>query len=162
MSLTYMIKLKMLPPEFTIDAPKRAIEPSAEKSEAKRFFAGNTYNEIFQNVIRKFGPRVFVCEQREPQHYDFQFYGRDRQGAPGWVTLRFLLKTNILSSSRTFLFSFRVADRFGLVENVADLFAAGTPPIANIPCGLTAADVEQRMKVIFEGWLDFAARKYVV
>lgn len=150
------------PPEFVTDAPKRAIEPSAEKSQPKRFLAGNAYNEIFQNVVRTFGPRVFVCEQREPQHYDFEFYGRDRHKKPCWVTLRFLLKTNILTASRTFLFSFRVADRYGLVENIADLFDAGTPPIANIPCGLTATDVEKRMRVIFEGWLDFASSNYTL
>jgi hypothetical protein len=46
------------------------------------------------------------------------------------------------------------------VDNIKELFDNGTPPVANIACGLTASELNTRMQTIFSNWLDFA-RKFL-
>jgi hypothetical protein len=140
---------------------KRGLPPEAPQPAPKRQLQRSAYDEIVADAIRTFGPVLYVCNSFEPITFTYEFWGKDRRGVLGWVTLRFTIQLNVLSrpsDPRNYLLSFRVLDRYGLVENIGEMFKNRTPPMVGIPCGGSVADVKGRIVAVVQGWLGFAER----
>lgn len=142
---------------------KRSLPPDAPQPEPKRQMVRSSFDEIIADAIKTFGPVLYVCSE-EPKTYTYNFWGKDRAGARGWVRLFFRISFDFLArdakppGKRSQILSFRVYDTYGMLPNIPDLFANSTPPMVTIPCGGSVKEVTSRVKNVLEGWLDFALR----
>ena len=140
---------------------KRELPPEAPLPVPKRQLLRSAYDEIVADAIRTFGPILYVCNSTQPSTFRYEFWGRGRDGRPGWVTLVFKIQLNPLSrpsDPRNFLLNFRVMDRQGLINNISDMFANKSPPMVSVPCGGGPDDVKTRIAAVFHMWLGFAER----